>query len=170
MVSTCSRVCSCSYIPYFTPYYIHGSGLSFARYIYICSATILPAIALRELRLNSTLIHGHLALPGQTIVFTCVTRNSTILEWQSNEHIGTDGDDIQIYSVGSRNNVTSVTIPTTYATRVSVTTENGITMIVSQLYITTSEQFPTSSVTCRINGQGPIKTISFNTTGMKTKI
>ena len=39
---------------------------------------------------------------------------SSILEWQSNEHIGTDGDYIHIYSVGSRVNVMSVTIPTTY--------------------------------------------------------
>ena len=116
--------------------------------------------------MSSTLICGHLALPGQQVIFTCVVRNSTILEWQSNEHIGTDGDDIQIYSVGPRNNVTSVTIPTTYATRVSVTMENGITEIVSQLFITTADRFPTSSVTCGINTLGPRKTISFNTTGM----
>ena len=100
-------------------------------------------------------------------MFTCVTRGSTLLEWRSNEHIGINGDDIQIYSVGSRDNVTSVTIPTTYATRVSVSVEDGVTVIVSQLFITASEQFPTSSVTCRINGQGPIESISFNTTGMK---
>ena len=117
--------------------------------------------------MNSTLIRGHLALPGQRLVFTCVTRGSTLLEWRSNEHIGINGDDIQIYSVGSRDNVTSVTIPTTYATRVSVTVEDGITVIVSQLFITASEQFPTSSVTCRINGQGPIESISFNTTGIQ---
>ena len=95
-----------------------------------------------------------------------MTRNSTILEWQSNEHIGTDGDDIQIYSVGSRVNVTSVTIPTTYATRVSVIMKNpGIAMIVSQLFITASNRFPTSSVTCGINGLGPRQTITFNTIG-----
>ena len=139
--------------------------------IYFCSAIIIyyciPAATQREVTLSSTLIHGHLALPGQIVVFTCVTRNSSILEWQSDEHIGTDGDDIQIYSVGSRVNVTSVTIPTTYATRVSVTVENGVTVIVSQLLITASDRFPTSSVTCRINGQGPVKTISFNTTSMK---
>ena len=123
----------------------------------------------REVTLSSTLIRGHLALPWQRVIFTCMTKNSSILEWQSDEHIGTDGDDIQIYSIGSRVNVTSVTIPTTYATRVSVTVENGITMIVSQLFITASDRFQTSSVTCRIDGRGPVKTISFNTTGMKLK-
>ena len=125
------------------------------------------AASQREVTLNSTLIRGYLALPGQRVVFTCVTKNSSILEWQSDEHVGTDGDDIQIYSVGDRDNVTSVTIPTTYATRVSVTVENGITVIVSWLFITASERFSTSSVTCQINSQGPVKTISFNTTGMK---
>ena len=123
---------------------------------------------MQEVTFNSTLIRGHLALPGQRVVFTCVIRDSTLLEWRSNEHIGINGDDIQIYSVGSRDNVTSVTIPTTYATRVSVTVEDGITVIVSQLFITASEQFPTSSVTCRINHDGPRQTISFITTGMAT--
>ena len=100
-----------------------------------------------------------------------MTRNSTILEWRSNQHIGTDGDDIQIYGVGNRVNVTSVTIPTTYATRVSVTMENpGITVIVSQLFITASDRFPISSVTCGINGLGPRKTITFNTIGMSACI
>ena len=138
--------------------------LSFILFCFYCMYH--AAIARREVSLNSTLIRGHFALPRQRIIFTCVTRNSSILEWQSNEHIGTDGDDIQIYSIGSRVNVTSVTIPTTYATRDSVTVENGITMIVSRLFITASDHFPTSSVTCRINGQGPVKTITFNTTGM----
>ena len=65
--------------------------------------------------MSSTLIDGHLTYPGQRVTFTRVTRNSTILEWPSDEHIGTDGDDIQIYSVGNRVNVTSVTILTTFA-------------------------------------------------------
>ena len=117
--------------------------------------------------MSSTLIDGYLAYPGQRVTFTCVTRNSSILEWRSDEHIGTDGDDIQIYSIGTdRDNVTSVTIPTTYATRDSVTMEYGITVIVSQLFITTSDRFPTSSVTCGINSLGPRQMISFNTTGM----
>ena len=88
------------------------------------------------------------------------------MEWQSDEHIGTDGDDIQIYSVGDRVNVTSVTIPTTYATRDSVTEENGVTVIVSRLFITASDRFPTSSVTCGINSLGPRQTISVNIIGM----
>ena len=116
--------------------------------------------------MNSTLIRGKLALPGQGIVFTCVTRNTTLLEWRSNDYIGEGSHDIQISSAGD-SNVTSLSNRGTYAIQVSVSVENGVTVIVSQLFITASEQFPISSVTCHINGQGPQETISFNTTGMK---
>ena len=115
--------------------------------------------------LSSTLIRGLFALPQQKVVFTCKTKNSTILEWQSDEHIGTGGDSIPIYSVGPRDNVTSGGNSNTYATRVNVSTEGGITVIVSQLHIIASDQFPTSSVTCRINGQGLRESITFTTTG-----
>ena len=117
--------------------------------------------------MSSTLIRGRLALPGQIVVFTCVTTNTTLLEWQSDEYIGTGGGgDLQIFS-GGRDNVTSITNPNTYATLNSVTMENGIIVIESQLFITALDRFPTSSVTCRIDGQGPQETISFNTTGTK---
>ena len=116
--------------------------------------------------MNSTLIRGQYALPQQQLVFTCMVRNSRILEWQSDEYIGTGGDSIPIYSVGSRDNVTSGGNPSTYATRVSATMENGITVIVSQLFITATEQFSTSTVTCQININGPSKSITFYTTGM----
>ena len=117
--------------------------------------------------LNSTLIAGNLSYAQQRVVFTCVTRNTTILEWESNDYIGEGGHDIQIFSAGDNKlNVTSLSNPDTYATRVSVIVEDGVTVIVSQLFITASEQFPTSSVTCRIDGQGPRKTISFNILGI----
>ena len=126
----------------------------------------LAARALQEVQLNSTgLIRGGLALPEQKVVFTCVTRDTDILIWQS-EYIGANGlDIIQIYGTGDRVNVTSTSIETTYATRVSSSEEDGVTVIVSQLFITASEQLPTSSVTCRINHGGPRQTISFSIIG-----
>ena len=97
------------------------------------------------------------------MIFTCVTRGTDILIWQS-EYIGANGlDIIQIYGTGDRDNVTS---QTTYATRVNVTVEDGdIPVIVSQLFITVSEQFPNSSVTCRTNHDGPKQTIPFSIIG-----
>ena len=73
--------------------------------------------------------------------------------------------DLQIYSGGPRD-VVNATDGTTYATRETVTEEDGVTVIESKLFITASDQHPTSSVTCRIDGNGPIKRISFNTTGI----
>lgn len=105
-------------------------------------------------------------LPEQKVVFTCITRGTDILIWES-EYIGANGlDIIRIHGTGERNNVTSTSINTTYATRVNVTVEDGVPVIVSQLFITASEQFPNSSVTCRIDHNGPGQTIYFNTTGM----
>ena len=55
---------------------------------------------------------------------------------------------------------------TTFATRVDTYDDNGVTVIVSQLQITASEQFPTSSVTCQINDDGLSDTINFHITGI----
>lgn len=132
-----------------------------------CTFFNLPVLGQQEIALNSTLIHESLALPGQRVVFTCIARNATILEWQSDEYIGRGGDNIQIYNVGDRVNVTSFINENTYATRDSVTVENGVTVIVSRLFIIALEQFPLSSITCGINGHGLRQTISFNTTGME---
>ena len=123
-------------------------------------------MALQNVTLNSTCEQS--LVPEQRVVFTCITRGTDILIWQS-EYIGANGlDIIQIYRTGGRDNVTSTSIETTYATRVSSLEENGVPVIVSRLFITASEQFPTSSVTCQINHDGPRQTISFNTTGMTT--
>ena len=89
--------------------------------------------------------------------------NSSTLEWLSDEYIGR-GTNIKINSTGPRDNVTSIGNPTTYATLVSVINENGITVTVSQLFITASEEFPTASVTCQLDGHSARSTISFNTT------
>ena len=60
-----------------------------------------------------------------------MTRNASILEWQSYDYIGRS--DIQIYnfSIGGRENVTSVSNPNIYAIQVSSSMEDGVTVIVS---------------------------------------
>ena len=116
--------------------------------------------------LNSTLYLGQYARPGQRVTFTCETRDTSVLEWYSDEYIGRGGDRIQILRNGDGSNQTRFG-GETVATTVSVNTYSGVTVIVSQLHIMTLEQIPTSLVTCAINGQGPRKVISFATTGMK---
>jgi hypothetical protein len=121
-------------------------------------------MSLQEVTLNHTLIHGKYAHPGERVTFTCEARDAEVLEWYSDEYIGSA---IEIRSSGRENNQTRLEGNTT-ATRVSVSTDSGITVIVSQLHIMTSELFPTSSVTCAISAQGPRKVIPFTTTGMKS--
>jgi hypothetical protein len=122
---------------------------------------------LQELVLNDTLFRGEYARPGQLVTFTCEARDTAVLEWYSEEYIGPGEDIIEILSSGRGNNQTRRG-GNTVATRVSVTTDSGITVIVSQLHIMTSERFPTSSVTCAINDNGPRRVIPFTTTGMES--
>ena len=127
------------------------------------------AISLQEVSLNHTLFLGEYARPGQRVTFTCEARDTSVLEWYSDEYIGPGGDVIEILNGGRGNNQTRLG-GNTVATTVSVSTFSGITVIISQLHILTSDQIPTSLVTCGINGNGPRKAISFTTTGMKGPI
>ena len=101
------------------------------------------------------------------MTFTCEARDTSILEWHSEEYIGTGGDRIEILRSGDGRNETRLG-GETVATTVSVNTYSGVTVIISQLHIMTSEQIPTSSVRCTINGNGPRKIIPISTTGMKS--
>ena len=124
------------------------------------------AISLQEVALSSTLYLGEYARPGERVTFTCEARDTSILEWHSDKYIGTGGDRIEILRSGDGRNETRLG-GETVATTVSVSTYSGVTVIISQLHIMTSEQIPTSSVMCAINGDGPRETISFTTTGIK---
>ena len=112
--------------------------------------------------LNSTLNAEHVARPQGTIIFTCITRGSPILEWFSEEYIGTGGDRLQVLS-GSDRNTSSIT-PDAIATRISVTTENGIVIIVSELRIIASIRFPEATVSCS-NGSPKKNNVTFRTVG-----
>ena len=132
--------------------------------VHVCKSS-LQYLAQQEVSLNSTLFLGEYARPGQRVTFTCEARDTSILEWHSDEYIGTGGDRIEILRSGDGRNETRLG-GETVATTVSVNTYSGVTVIISQLHIMTSELIPTSSVMCATNGNGPRKTISFRTTGI----
>ena len=138
------------------------------QHMYTCIHTMYPntAMSLQRVTLNHALYLGEYARPGQRVTFTCEARDTSILEWYSDEHIGRGGDIIEILRNGDGSNQTRFG-GETVATTVSVNTYSGVTVIVSQLHIMTTEQIPTSSVTCAINNNGPRETIPFTTTGMK---
>ena len=88
-----------------------------------------------DVTLTSTLKDGDVAYPQQKLVFTCITRGSFILEWNSDE------DRLLLHSescVGA--SVTSDNSDAS-ATCLNVFNVNG-TVIVSELQVTASLQYP----------------------------
>ena len=114
--------------------------------------------------LTTSLNEDKTAMPQQPITFICVTRNTGILEWFSPEYIG-GGSIIQLLSINCVG--TNISSGNAIATCKSVTDDNGVEVIESELYITASELFPRSTVTCINNGRGSSESIQFWTvTGM----
>ena len=117
-------------------------------------------MAQSDVSLTSNLNEGNIAYDTQTVTFRCTIRGS-VLTWSSEEYVGFGGYTLQFASVHSAGRTnTSVRVPTTTATLIS-TTENGETVLVSQLRIIATVQHPTSSVTCRVYDRGAENTISF---------
>ena len=115
--------------------------------------------------LSSTLNADRVAVSQQQIIFTCITRGSPILEWFSEEYIGTGDDRLQfpsIHCIGV--NKTSRIDPNAVATCLSVS-QAGETVIQSQLIIIASLDHPQATVTCSNNGHGIRKNITFITVG-----
>lgn len=112
--------------------------------------------------LNSSLSSRRVVSPQQNVTFTCTTRGSLILEWYSDHYIGTGGERLQLLSLTCfGTDVRSNINPNAVATCTDVYEENGETVIVSELRITVSEQFPTSTITCTYNGEGSRASTTF---------
>ena len=113
--------------------------------------------------LTHNLVGGNRAYDGQVVTFLCViTGVDTVLNWISDDYIGTGGDVLQLASADPVGQTASnPRNPTTVATLVSTSRSGGVTTTVSELQLTASSQFPTSNVSCRDNGQGPVNTTSF---------
>ena len=114
-------------------------------------------------QLENSLNTDRLACPGELVIFTCTTRETPILEWFSEEYIGTGGDRLQILSESARN--TSSITPDAVAVRINVSSENGVTVIVSELRIIASIKYPTATVSCSNGDQRFIQNITFRTFG-----
>ena len=118
--------------------------------------------ALQNVTLTSTLTEGLIAYGEQEVIFMCVTRFSNILQWSSMEYIGGDGYNIQIYN-GTLG--TDVRRGNAHATLVRAEIENGVLVLVSELRIRVSTQYPTATIQCNNNGHGARESIIFNSIG-----
>jgi hypothetical protein len=126
--------------------------------VYANSIPFHPAV-----ELESSFNADRLACPGDVITFTCITRGSPILEWFSEEYIGTGRDRLQILSESTRN--TSSITPDAVAIRINVTSVSGVTVIVSELRITASTKYPTATVSCSNGDQSLLQNITFRIFG-----
>ena len=117
-----------------------------------------------EVLLTSNLNEGNTAYDNQIVTFRCTLRSKEIiLAWSSSDYIGPTGTVLEFSSVDRHGrNETSQLHQTTVATLINATTDpdTGVTEIVSELRITTSAQYPNSSVSCQVDNHGtPITTV-----------
>ena len=129
-----------------------------------CNNTFTCIPATQDVILNSTLVDNRFTLDQQEVIFICVVWGSNILEWNSVEYIGQGSFPLQLLSFNNTDrNVSSTTRPSTYAVRLSVVNENGQTVIVSELRILASLQYPIATVTCSTDRVESIRNITFQT-------
>ena len=126
----------------------------------------VSVVVAQSVSIHNDALHdqSNIAKPNQPLVFTCVTRGSGILEWKSNEYIGT-GSVLQLLSINCVGRNVSSSNNLAVGTCKNVAFDDGTEIIESELYIVASLWFPVSTITCRNNGVGTSEEISFNTTG-----
>jgi hypothetical protein len=116
---------------------------------------------------SSDLPYEDRAYDRQIVTFRCaITGVDTVivLNWRSEHYIGTGGDVLQLVSADPLGRTASNSRnPTTVAILISTSRSSGVTTTVSELRLTASSQFPTSSVSCANNGDGRVNTIVFQT-------
>lgn len=120
-----------------------------------------PCTSVDVISLTSTITNeDHILWPNERAVFTCETRGSVLVNnWTSNDYIG-DGISLIFNNLELGND-------TQYGSRsiAKLTKVNYNYVMVSQLHITTSSMFQTSSVVCT-NFNGTSKIITFSVLGM----
>ena len=135
-------------------------------YSYYYYAGVISSNVLLTSNLNNDVSQGKVAFDGQRITFRCAIRGTgSILSWVSEEYIGTGGAALEFFAVHPPETTEpSPTNPNTVATLIAGTTDSNtrVNEIVSELQITASTQYPTSSIGCRVNGRGTENAINFS--------
>lgn len=105
-------------------------------------------VSSQAIALTSTISDGDVVCPEDIVTFTCVTRDSAIIGWNSVEYIG-PGLQLEFDEGGNRDEIQRGTVDSnTVATFINDTLENQIRVLVSQLQINVSSASATPSVTC----------------------
>ena len=118
-------------------------------------------LAIQAVLLNSTLerLRGeYVTYPQQRVYFTCTTTGANIQEWYSTEYITGTDDRIQLHT-GRR----SGSGREANATVIDITAnELGETVIIAQLSLVASTQYPVSTVSCGNDGYVMRNNITFS--------
>ena len=115
-------------------------------------------LASQRIMLTSTLSPDRIAYPLEKVNFTCTTRGAEIQEWYSDEYITSEVDNrIQLHEGRhtGRGRAANATI-------ISIETENGMKVIVSELCIITSSEYLMPTVSCGNNGLGMRENLTFS--------
>jgi hypothetical protein len=130
---------------------------------YILAIIIIIYLELADVILTTSLKEDNMvAVAFQPITFTCITRNTGILEWRSPEYIG-DGNILQLLSINCVGTNKTSGNNLAIATCREISYDYGVEVIESELYLEALLQFPTSTVTCTNNGRGSSASIQFQT-------
>ena len=117
--------------------------------------------------LHTTTTGVLVAYDGETVIFTCETRNSRTIAWSSNDYIGTGGTRLELTDVESEGTYRNASTGRASAVLISVDRSvQGMTILVSQLHIAIVSTYQTSSVTCHSVGGDESNTITFYMRGM----
>lgn len=125
-------------------------------------------ISTQTVNVNSTLCDGEVACAYSNITFTCVTRGSNSLSWNSEDYIGPGNAELG-FSTLSNEGATSVssTFPMTVATLIQVFDDGQAIVLVSTLDIVVTSASPSlKSITCQHNDDGLTNTTSFYVIGI----
>ena len=115
------------------------------------------AVTPQLITVTSNISAGESICPGEVLLFTCMTVQSEIITWISDEYIG---DQIEFDTANNIDETRQASAdPNTIATLINNTAENGMPVLVSQLQITVSSIFSTPSVTC-VHGSNGIPELS----------
>ena len=121
---------------------------------------ILPTLSAPDI--SSSVSNGSLVYPNQPITITCITRNSQILAWESEDYIG--GRSQIAFTSSNRPNSTDTGRNGAVAILISVSNDNGELIITSELLVNITISSIISSVICHNVDTGQADYIVFHRT------
>ena len=97
----------------------------------------------------------------QNITITCVTRNSSIMAWTSEEYIGEGGRRLEFLIINEIGSIHMSVKPNSTAFANLTTLNVNQLMLASQLHITVSRNYPQFNVTCHNSDYNLTKSVTY---------